>query len=82
MVMEAAPAAILGIRHPSPTLTEVLVQWQDLPCSEATWEDYNKLLAVFPSLHLEDKVKLLAEGIVIPTQPATIMKVYHRRNNK
>ena len=56
-VLDVVPVALLAIRHPSPNLTEVLVHWQGLPRSKATWENYDKLLSTFPSHHLEDKVK-------------------------
>ena len=62
MVFKAEPSALLSIRHPSPHITKVLVQWQGLPSSEATWEDYHKLLHTFLSHHLVLKVKLLAGG--------------------
>ena len=75
-MQEAEPAA----RQPHPFVTENLVQWKGLPSSEATWEDAAKLISAFPTHHLEDKVKLLAEGIVIPADKA--IKVYQRRNKK
>lgn len=38
------------------TSVEALVQWQDLPVTEATWEDLQQLRQSFPTLNLEDKV--------------------------
>lgn len=37
---------------------EALVQWQDLPTTDATWEALDQLKQSFPSLNLEDKVLL------------------------
>ena len=52
------PARILkrrSIRSRGRTVPQVLVAWDGLPESEATWEDYDSFLAAF---HLEDKVDL------------------------
>lgn len=35
-------------------VTQVLVQWNQLPSEQATWEDYHSLMVMFPSF-LEDK---------------------------
>ena len=71
MVLDATPAVLLAIRHPAPSQTEVLVQWNGLSQSEATWENYDKLLLAYPDSHLEDKVQLLTEGIVTTATKAT-----------
>ncbi|WZZ69974.1 hypothetical protein YC2023_081344 [Brassica napus] len=46
-------------------LTEILVQWVDLPATEATWEDTHQITTSFPTFHmnLEDKV-LTEDGSV------------------
>lgn len=36
---------------------EALVQWQDLPSTEATWEDFVQLQQSFPMMIVEDKVR-------------------------
>ena len=39
---------------------EVLIQWKDLPDSEATWEEYQTINMQFPDFHLGNKGSLLA----------------------
>ena len=42
----------------------MLVQWEDLPDFEATWESVDVMKQQFPAFHLEDKVALLGGRIV------------------
>ena len=55
----------------------ILVHWDGLPESEANWEDYAKMITLFPNEHLEDKVQLLAAGMVTPEKK---LLTYKRRN--
>lgn len=82
--MVAQPADILYICccSSSPEHTEVLVLWQDLPETDATWEDLKRMLMVFPSHHLEDKVKLLALGNVMHPIPQEGILTYKRRKKR
>ncbi|KAL6526448.1 hypothetical protein OROGR_015538 [Orobanche gracilis] len=42
---------------------EVLIQWEGMTDSDNTWEDYQKMLQLFPEFHLEEKAKIWAGGI-------------------
>ena len=67
------PARILkrrSIRSRGRTVPQVLVAWDGLPESEATWEDYDSFHATF---HLEDKVGLHG-GSHDSNQIATVRK--------
>jgi hypothetical protein len=46
-------------------INQVLVQWDQLPAAEATWEDTDALQNNFPTFNLEDKVNFNGEGIVM-----------------
>lgn len=55
------PVAILQrriVKKGNTAKAEILVQWSNLPPSEATWEDYETLVQQFPGSTLEDKVDL------------------------
>lgn len=57
----AEPEALLGIHKSMPslqTVDEVLIRWQGLPLTDATWENFHTIDAHFPHFHLEDKVNL------------------------
>ncbi|KAL5570094.1 hypothetical protein UlMin_026669 [Ulmus minor] len=63
------PEKLLGVRpkvNGQPGEVEVLLQWKSLPEFEATWEDFHLLQQQFPNFHLEDKVKVWADGNVRP----------------
>jgi hypothetical protein len=71
----------------TPTGTkEILISWHGLGPANATWEDGKTFFAAYPITHLEDKVKVLAGGIVTngqseqPVKPALI--TYNRKNKK
>ena len=87
MVLETEPEAVLGVRnvaHGSQILVEVLIQWKGLPEFDATWDDYNSILTLFPSFHLEDKVTVGEGGNAIPvtnTRPP-IRFTYARRKRR
>ncbi|XP_078166228.1 uncharacterized protein LOC144560881 [Carex rostrata] len=60
------PVAILQrriVKKGNTAAAEILVQWSNLPESEATWEDYETLIQQFPDSTLEDKVDLEEEGV-------------------
>lgn len=40
---------------------EILVEWENVPISEATWEDWDVMKEQFPDFDLEDKVSLRGE---------------------
>ena len=61
--LQAYPDSILDIRELQPGNVEVLIQWQNLPPSENSWESVAKLQEVFPTYHLEGKVSLLGGNI-------------------
>lgn len=42
-------------------LTEILVQWVDLPATEATWEDTHQITTSFPTFHMNLEDKVLSE---------------------
>lgn len=44
-----------------PGQLEVLVKWKGI-----SWEDHDTLRDQFPNFHLEDKVRLLGQGIDTP----------------
>ena len=75
---DAHPIDILHIRQQGTKPREVLVLWEGLDESEATWEDATKLFKTFPNRHLEDKVLNWVGGIVTPKAPI-ILKTYQRR---
>jgi hypothetical protein len=77
--------AVLGVRKdPSQpwSTAQVLIQWQDLPLTDATWELYDNINSLFPDFHLEDNVSLVGAGIVMDqaAQPRpNIIHTYARR---
>ncbi|GJS51779.1 ty3-gypsy retrotransposon protein [Tanacetum coccineum] len=44
------------------SIDEVLVQWDNAPADEATWEDRDTFLKTFPTFDLEDKVGVEGES--------------------
>lgn len=64
--MKANPTALLDCRYDKAGTLEVLVKWENLPDSEATWESAPLIHQQFPAFHLEDKVKLHGGGIAMP----------------
>ncbi|KAJ0940339.1 putative nucleotidyltransferase, Ribonuclease H [Helianthus annuus] len=51
-------------------IAQSLIQWDGLSEDEATWEDNSQLRLQFPNLHLEDKVGVNGDGIVMsPSNP-------------
>nr|GEY22748.1 reverse transcriptase [Tanacetum cinerariifolium] len=60
---EMSPIKILGNRSLlQGEGDEVLVQWDNAPASEATWEDRDTFLKTFSNFDLEDKVGVEGEG--------------------
>ena len=75
------PTAILGVRqrHTGSTpVTEVLVQWKDLPDFEATWESFAAIQNQFPEFHLANRVAVWEGGNYRPPVHFT----YARRDKK
>lgn len=63
------PEKLLGVRpkvNGQSSEVEVLLKWKSLPKFEATWEDFHLIQQQFPDFHLEDKVKVWADGNVRP----------------
>ncbi|MCI11122.1 Ty3/gypsy retrotransposon protein, partial [Trifolium medium] len=56
------PLTILNWKTNADGTTSVLVQWEGLFPEDATWESLTELKALYPQLHLEDKVFLEAAG--------------------
>lgn len=55
------PAEVLSVRrvqHGPKEVQEALIKWKNMPIEEATWEEYDQLVASFPFFvsNLEDKV--------------------------
>lgn len=51
------PEELLEVRireQPDGNQQEVLIKWQKLPPTEATWEDLTTINHLFPSFHLKD----------------------------
>lgn len=64
----AEPEEVLEVRKKKQgreAVTEVLIKRKNLPLFEATWEEATMVHDHFPSLHLEDKVRLLGGGDAI-----------------
>ena len=74
------PADILQVRQQGSKPREVLVLWEGLDESEATWEDATKSFATFSDTQLENKVLNWVGGIVTPKPP--ILKTYRRRGKR
>ena len=60
-LLRLTPAKVLQhhtIQKNGKELIELLIQWVDLPATEATWEDKDQITASFPTfyMNLEDKV--------------------------
>ncbi|XP_025982623.1 uncharacterized protein [Glycine max] len=77
--LQAYPDSILDIRELQPGNVEVLIQWQNPPPNENSWESVAKLQEVFPTYHLEDKVSLLGRGIDKHKHKSHNTKVYTRK---
>ena len=80
------PAEVLGIRKdPAQPIStaQVLIKWHGLPVSDATWEHFGNIATLFPDFHLEDKVCLVEEGIVMDRdRPKPIIKHTYARRRK
>ena len=81
MELQVQPAEILQWREDALGKLEVLVQWDQLPACENSWESATQILEVFPQFPLEDKVVLLGGSIdrVKRMPKPLITKVYVRR---
>ncbi|KAL4571347.1 hypothetical protein LXL04_018105 [Taraxacum kok-saghyz] len=77
--LQICPAEIKGVRPKHNSTTgerEILIEWEGLSPTEATWEELDIMLKLFPNHHLEDKVKVWMAGIDKPP----IIHVYKRRS--
>ncbi|GAU37387.1 hypothetical protein TSUD_22610 [Trifolium subterraneum] len=71
------PIAVLQARtimRGTQKVHQILVQWDQLPVSEATWEDLDALQNKFPTLNLEDKVSFNGEGIVMRSNARNLLE--------
>ena len=59
----ATPISVLNHRYNSRCVLEVLIQWQDLPLTNSTWEEAPLIAQQFP----EDKVKLQTGVLLCPS---------------
>jgi hypothetical protein len=53
---------------------QVLVQWDQHPIFEATWEDMDDLRQKFPNYNLEDKVVFNGDGIVMKPNNGKVLE--------
>ena len=51
------------LQHGSMKIPQVLIMWQHVPLTDATWEDVAVIQQAFPSFNLEDKV--IFRGIML-----------------
>ena len=81
MELQVQLAEILQWREDAWGNLEVLVQWDQLPACENSWESAIQILEVFPQFFLEDKVVLLGESIdkIKRMSKPLVTKVYVRR---
>ncbi|XP_073223389.1 uncharacterized protein [Cicer arietinum] len=79
------PSQVLGrrtIQQQGEQVQQVLIQWQQKPAEEATWEDVNTIQNQFPEFNLKDKVELEGEGIDRNNEDVNMNKpllVYYRK---
>jgi hypothetical protein len=79
----AQPLGILDIRVTPTRTKDILVSWDGLDPADAKWKDSKTFFAAYLVVHLEDKVKVLAGGIVTNGQPGKpVLITYQRRNKK
>ena len=74
---KSIPEEVLEYRQNKTEQWEVLTKWEGLPLHEATWESYEEMHRLYPTLHLEDKVNLKGGSNVRPP----IRFVYSRRKS-
>ncbi|RDX97937.1 Proteasome subunit alpha type-5, partial [Mucuna pruriens] len=53
--LQVEPATVVAGQNSPSGVAEVLIQWQNLPTFEATWETADVIKEQFPNFHLEDK---------------------------
>ena len=76
--LRVQPSKVLDARRNSKSELEVLIQWEDLPEFESSWELAEDIKLNFPIFHLEDKVVVQGGGIVRDQVPEGI-KLYKRK---
>jgi hypothetical protein len=74
------PEAILNSRLAADGNEEILIQWKDLPKSEATWMDKKAYQEQFPNLNLEDKIHF--DGVSNDTQQEEGINIRPKRTTK
>ena len=67
--LAAQPLDVIEVRLSPSGVKEILVLWEGLDPSDATWEDCSTFLTTYPLFHLEDKVNVLVGGIVMNGLP-------------
>jgi hypothetical protein len=72
--------AIINRRPAADGNEEILIQWKDLPQSEATWMDKNAYQEQFPNLNLEDKIHF--DGVSNDTQQEEGINIRPKRTTK
>jgi hypothetical protein len=61
---------------------QVLVQWDQHPIFEATWEDMDDLRQKFPNYNLEDKVVFNGDGIVMKPDNGKVLEDHELSANQ
>ncbi|GAU25204.1 hypothetical protein TSUD_151040 [Trifolium subterraneum] len=67
----AARTILKGIQK----VHQVLIQWDQYPEAEATWEEVTNLQSKFPYFNLEDKVVFKGDGIVMSPKEGKVLEV-------
>lgn len=73
-----SPTAVLAhrwVKEGGVPVLELLVQWENRPLEEASWESYDLLAGQFPSFRLEDKASF-QRGSTDTVQP---LKTYSQK---
>ena len=79
---EGYPEKVLGVRQSQNSAVgggEVLIKWEGLSETEATWEEFDYLNQMFPTFHLEDKVSVWAAGNAMNAVAPPAHITYQRR---
>jgi hypothetical protein len=71
------PIAVLAARtilKGAQKIQQVLIQWDQYPAAEATWEEVTDLQSKYPTFNLEDKVAFKGDGIVMSPQEGKVLE--------
>ena len=74
---KTVPEEVLEYRQNKAKQWEVMTKWEGLSLHEATWESYEEMHHLYPTLHFEDKVNLKGGSNVRPP----IRFVYGKRKS-